>query len=183
MKVTPTRLGGVFVLEPTVYTDERGFFMESYNRRAFDRAIGIEVEFVQDNHSQSSRGVLRGMHFQLPPYAQGKLVRVTAGLVFDAVVDLRATSVTFGQWFGVELSAANRRQIWIPPGFAHGFLVLSETAELQYKTTEYYMSSHERSLRWDDPVVGVEWPSCDSGVKVSEKDASASSWAEIQGLL
>ncbi len=158
MKVTPTKLAGVLIIEPRVFGDERGFFFESFNQRAFDDAVGTHVDFVQDNHSKSSRNVLRGLHYQLPPKAQGKLVRVVQGEVFDVAVDLRKDSPTFGQWVGEILSAENKKQLWIPAGFAHGFLTLSDTAEFLYKTTDYYSPEHERCIRWDDADVGVEWP-------------------------
>ncbi len=157
MKAIPTRIPGVVILEPKVFGDERGFFFESYNRRAFREATGADPDFVQDNHSRSVRGVLRGLHYQVGE-AQGKLVRVCAGEVYDAVVDLRRSSPAFGQWVGVTLSAANRRQLWVPEGLAHGFLVTSESAEFLYKTTNYYAPAHERSLLWNDPAVGIEWP-------------------------
>jgi dTDP-4-dehydrorhamnose 3,5-epimerase len=173
MKVTPTNLPEVLILEPKVFGDERGFFKESYNRRAFNEAVGYDVQFVQDNHSRSSRGVLRGLHYQLEPHAQGKLVRVAAGRVFDVAVDVRTDSPRFGRWAGVELSGDNHRQFWIPPGFAHGFLVLSETADFLYKTTDYYAPAFERAVRWDDPEIGIEWPLEDIKVQVSAKDAAA----------
>jgi len=173
MKVTPTALPEVLVLEPSVFGDERGFFMESYNRRVFNEAVGYDVEFVQDNHSRSTRGVLRGLHFQLPPQAQGKLVRVTSGAVFDVAVDVRRDSPRFGQWVGLELSEANKRQLWIPAGFAHGFLVLSDQADFLYKATDYYAPELERTVRWDDPSVGVSWPDAGSPVRLSAKDAVA----------
>ena len=150
MQVIPSELPGVLILEPKVFGDERGFFYESFNARAFEQATGLKREFVQDNHSCSQRGVLRGLHYQVRQ-AQGKLVRVTAGEVFDMVVDLRRGSPSFGQWLGVHLSAENKRQLWVPEGFAHGFLVLSEVAEFLYKTTDYYAPEHERCIRWDDP--------------------------------
>lgn len=156
-QVIETALSSVLVLEPTVYGDERGFFFESFNQRDFRQATGLEVQFVQDNHSKSSRGVLRGLHYQIE-HPQGKLVRVTQGRVFDVCVDLRRRSPHFGKWFGFELSAENKRQIWIPPGFAHGFLVMSDMAEFLYKTTEYWYPEHERTLRWNDPRVGIDWP-------------------------
>ena len=156
-QVIETALSSVLVLEPTVYGDERGFFFESFNQRDFRQATGLEVQFVQDNHSKSSRGVLRGLHYQIER-PQGKLVRVTQGRVFDVCVDLRRRSPHFGKWFGFELSAENKRQIWIPPGFAHGFLVMSDMAEFLYKTTEYWYPEHERTLRWNDPRVGIDWP-------------------------
>src|SRR5438552_3571374 len=154
MKVTRTALEGVLVLEPKVFGDERGFFLESFNQRAFDAIVGDEVKFMQDNHSRSSKGVLRGLHFQLPPHAQGKLVRVVSGAVFDVAVYMRRSSATFGRWVGFELSAQNHRQLWIPPGFAHGFLVLSETADFLYKTTDFYAPQAEGSVRWNDPDIG-----------------------------
>ena len=158
MKVTPTELPEVLLLEPNVFGDERGFFMESFNQKAFDAAVGYPISFVQDNHSRSARGVLRGLHYQLPPHAQGKLVRVTSGAVFDVAVDMRRSSPRFGRWTGVELSEENRRQLWIPPGFAHGFLVLSEIADFLYKTTDYYAPEHERTLLWNDPALAIPWP-------------------------
>lgn len=170
MKVTPTKLAGVLIIEPRVFGDERGFFFESFNQRAFDDAVGAHVDFVQDNHSKSSRNVLRGLHYQLPPKAQGKLVRVVQGEVFDVAVDLRKDSPTFGQWVGEILSAENKKQLWIPAGFAHGFLTLSDTAEFLYKTTDYYSPEHERCIRWDDADVGVEWP-LSTPPLVSGKDA------------
>ena len=157
MQVIPSELPGVLILEPKVFGDERGFFYESFNARAFEQATGLKREFVQDNHSCSQRGVLRGLHYQVQQ-AQGKLVRVTAGEVFDVVVDLRSSSPSFGQWLGVHLSAENKRQLWVPEGFAHGFLVLSEVAEFLYKTTDYYAPEHERCIRWDDPTLAIDWP-------------------------
>jgi dTDP-4-dehydrorhamnose 3,5-epimerase len=156
MKVAETRLPGVLSLEPAVFGDARGFFMESWNRRAFAE-IGLDLDFVQDNHSRSARGVLRGLHYQINE-AQGKLVRVVSGTVFDVAVDLRRSSPHFGDWFGCELSAENRRMLWIPPGFAHGFVVLSDSADFLYKTTAYYVPQWDRGIRWDDPQIGVEWP-------------------------
>ncbi len=170
MKVTQTKLAGVLVIEPRVFGDERGFFFESFNQRAFDEAAGAHVDFVQDNHSKSSRNVLRGLHYQLPPKAQGKLVRVVQGEVFDVAVDLRKNSKTFGQWVGETLSAENKKQLWIPAGFAHGFLTLSETAEFLYKTTDYYSPEHERCIRWDDPELAIQWP-LSTPPLVSGKDA------------
>lgn len=171
MQVMTTAIGGVLVLEPHVFGDARGFFYESYNGRAFAAAIGSDAEFVQDNHSKSSRGMLRGLHFQLAPRAQGKLVRVSQGEVFDVAVDLRKDSPTYGQWHGEILSAENKRQMWIPPGLAHGFLVLSETAEFLYKTTDYYAPELERCLRWDDPSVNINWPLAGLHPQLSAKDA------------
>jgi dTDP-4-dehydrorhamnose 3,5-epimerase len=157
MNVIATDIPGVLILEPKVFGDDRGFFFESYNRRAFREATGLDPDFVQDNHSKSMRNVLRGLHYQVKN-VQGKLVRVSAGEVWDAVVDLRRSSPTFGKWAGVTLSAANRRMLWVPEGFAHGFLVTSESAEFLYKTTDYYAPEHERSLLWNDPAMGIPWP-------------------------
>jgi len=179
MKVTPTAIPEVLLVEPKVFGDERGFFMESFNQRAFDEAVGYEVRFVQDNHSRSTKGVLRGLHYQLPPHAQGKLVRVVSGAVFDVAVDMRRSSATLGKWVGYELSAANHRQLWIPPGFAHGFLVLSDVAEFLYKTTDYYALQSEGAVRWNDPTLAIAWPS--AGIappQLSKKDASALAFAE-----
>jgi len=156
MQISPTALPDVLLVEPKVFGDERGFFFESWNRRAF-AAAGIDVDFVQDNHSRSDRGVLRGLHYQIE-HAQGKLVRVTAGEVFDVAVDLRQSSAAFGRYVGVVLSAANRRMLWIPPGFAHGFIVLSENAEFLYKATDYWYPQHERTLLWSDPGLAIDWP-------------------------
>jgi dTDP-4-dehydrorhamnose 3,5-epimerase len=158
VNVIPTDLPGVLVLEPRVFGDERGWFFESWSERVFAESTGFTGGFVQDNHSRSARGVLRGLHYQMAPFAQGKLVRVTSGSVFDVAVDLRRGSATFGRWSGVELSADNRRQLWLPPGFAHGFCVTSESAEVLYKATAYYSPPHERCLRWDDPAIGIRWP-------------------------
>jgi dTDP-4-dehydrorhamnose 3,5-epimerase len=173
MKVVPTELPEVLILEPQVFGDERGFFMESFNQREFDAAVGDHVEFVQDNHSRSAKGVLRGLHYQLPPHAQGKLVRVAAGRVFDVAVDMRRSSPRHGRWVGAELSAENHRQVWIPPGFAHGFLVLSETADFLYKTSEYYAPQAEACVRWDDPSFGIAWPTTGLALRLSAKDAAA----------
>ena len=158
MKITPTAIPEVLLIEPRVFGDARGFFFESFNQKSFAEATGVNLPFVQDNHSKSVKGVLRGLHYQLEPHAQGKLVRVTQGEVFDVAVDLRKDAKTFGQWVGVTLSAENKQQLWIPPGFAHGFLVLSDTAEFLYKTTDYYAPQAERSLRWDDPTLAIAWP-------------------------
>jgi len=157
MKASATAIAGVLVIEPAVFGDARGFFFESWNRKAFAQAVGRDVEFVQDNHSMSLRNVLRGMHYQLRR-PQGKLVRVVAGEVFDVAVDLRRSSPTFGRWVGERLSSANHRMMWIPAGFAHGFVVLSEAAEFLYKTTDYYAPDDERTLLWNDPAVGIAWP-------------------------
>jgi dTDP-4-dehydrorhamnose 3,5-epimerase len=156
-QVTTTPIDGVLVLEPKVFGDERGFFFESFNARDFEQATGLKETFVQDNHSKSNKGVLRGLHYQTQ-HAQGKLVRVTQGAVFDVAVDIRQGSPTLGRWFGIELSAENKKQIWIPKGLAHGFLVTSESAEFLYKTTDYYYPEYERSLLWSDADIGIEWP-------------------------
>lgn len=169
MKVTPAAIPDVLILEPKVFGDERGFFFESFNRQAFREATGLDVDFVQDNHSKSAKNVLRGLHYQLPPKAQGKLVRVVQGEVFDVAVDIRKDSKTFGQWVGEKLSAENKKQLWIPPGFAHGFLTLSETAEFLYKTTDYYAPEHERCIAWDNPKIGIKWPLTTAPL-LSEKD-------------
>lgn len=173
LTVTPTRLPEVLVVEPKVLGDARGFFTESWNEARFNEATGNTLRFVQDNHSRSSRGVLRGLHFQLPPHAQGKLVRCVSGTVFDVAVDMRRSSSRFGQWAGVELSAENQKQLWIPPGFAHGFVVLSESADFLYKTTDYYAPDCEGCVRWDDPGVGIEWPLGDIVPQLADKDAKA----------
>ena len=157
MKVVPTAIPGVLILEPVVFEDHRGFFLESYNQRAFGEATGLDVEFVQDNHSRSAKGVLRGLHYQIRQ-PQGKLIRVTAGEIFDVAVDLRRGSPTFGKWEGFALSAESKRMVWIPSGFAHGFLVLSEHADVQYKTTDFYATGHERTIAWNDPDLAIAWP-------------------------
>lgn len=157
MNVVRSEIPDVLVLEPRVFEDERGFFLESWNAREFQSAVGFDVQFVQDNHSRSSCGVLRGLHYQIKQ-PQGKLVRVVRGSVFDVAVDLRRSSAMFGRWFGTELSEHNHRQVWIPPGFAHGFVVLSESADCLYKTTDYYAPEHERCLIWSDPEIGIDWP-------------------------
>ncbi|WP_265612285.1 dTDP-4-dehydrorhamnose 3,5-epimerase, partial [Aeromonas salmonicida] len=158
MNVINTSIPEVLIFEPQVFGDERGFFFESFNYQKFEEAVGHQVKFIQDNHSRSSQGVLRGLHYQLPPHAQGKLVRCIVGEVFDVAVDIREQSPTFGQWVGVTLSAENKRQLWIPEGFAHGFLTLSTAAEILYKTTNYYQPSHERSIIWNDNVLAIKWP-------------------------
>lgn len=177
MTFHPTPLEGAFVVEPKVFGDDRGFFFESYNRRSWLAAGGPEVEFVQDNHSKSARGVLRGLHYQVIQ-PQGKLVRAAAGEIFDVAVDLRASSPTFKKWHGVALSAANKLMFWLPPGFAHGFVTLSESAEVLYKATDYYLPEAERSIRWDDQELGIAWP--DSGVTplLSAKDAAGLTLSE-----
>ena len=171
MIVTPTALPEVLVLEPKVFGDDRGFFFESYNRRAFSEATGLDVDFVQDNHSRSAKNVLRGLHYQLEQ-SQGKLVRATVGSVFDVAVDIRKQSPNFGRWVGVELSAENKKMMWVPPGFAHGFLVLSDFVEFLYKTTDYYAPQHERSILWNDPTIGVQWP-LTAAPLLSSKDQTA----------
>ena len=157
MRAIPTSIPEVLVLEPKVFGDARGFFLESFNRKVFREVTGVDADFVQDNHSRSARGVLRGLHYQVQQ-PQGKLVRVVRGAVFDVAVDIRRGSPTYGRWAGVELSEHNHRQLWIPPGLAHGFLVLSESADFLYKTTDYYAPEHERSIAWNDPAIGIEWP-------------------------
>ena len=173
LKTEPTPLGGVVIVEPRVLSDDRGFLSESYNRKAFAEVTGFDGDFVQDNHSRSVRGVVRGMHYQLPPDEQGKLVRCVGGEVFDVAVDIRSSSPTFGEWAGAVLSDHNHRQLWVPAGFAHGFMAMSDVADVLYKTTTYYASGAERSIRWDDPAIGIEWP--DVGVKalLSERDLAA----------
>ena len=163
MKVISTALPGVLILEPQVFGDARGFFTESYNRRRIAAATGLDIDFVQDNHSRSARGVLRGLHYQLRQ-PQGKLVRVVQGAVFDVALDIRRDSPTFGRWAGVELTADNRRQLWVPAGLAHGFVVLSDSADFLYKTSDYYAPEHERSIRWDDPAIGIQWPLAAHGI-------------------
>ena len=171
--VVPTAFPEILILEPKVFGDDRGFFFESFNQRDFQQVAGIELNFVQDNHSKSIQGVLRGLHYQIK-HPQGKLVRVTQGAVFDVAVDLRCSSPNFGKWVGIELSAENKRQIWIPPGFAHGFVVTSESAEFLYKTTDYWYPEHERCLLWCDPTVGIKWP-IHVTPKMAAKDASGKS--------
>jgi dTDP-4-dehydrorhamnose 3,5-epimerase len=179
MKVTATALADVLLLEPKVFGDTRGFFLESYNQRAFRDATGLAVEFVQDNHSRSRQGVLRGLHYQ-DPMSQGKLVRVVRGAVFDVAVDIRPSSQQFGQWVGYELTEDNHRQLWIPPGFAHGFLVLSDSADFLYKATEYYAPVHEHCIAWNDPDIGIRWPLSGTPA-VSAKDAQGSSLRQTFG--
>jgi dTDP-4-dehydrorhamnose 3,5-epimerase len=169
MKATSLEIPEVFLIEPKVFGDERGYFFESFNQTAFNQAIGYEVQFVQDNHSKSQKGVLRGLHYQIAPKAQGKLVRVVQGEVFDIAVDIRKDSPTFGQWVGEILSAENKQQLWIPGGFAHGFITLSETAEFLYKTTNYYSPEYERCIAWNDPEIGINWPITETP-KLSLKD-------------
>lgn len=176
MQVIPTAIPDVLIIEPKVFGDARGFFYESFNQRAFNEATGLDVQFVQDNHSRSAKGVLRGLHYQIE-HAQGKLVRVVQGAVFDVAVDIRKSSPTFGKWVGVELSADNYRQLWVPAGFAHGFLVLSESADFLYKTTDYYHPEYERSIRWDDPTLAIDWP-LEVKPVLSSKDEQASSFID-----
>ena len=178
MKVTPTAIPGVLIIEPKVFGDARGFFYESFNQKAFNDATGTDYQFVQDNHSRSGKGVLRGLHYQIQQ-PQGKLVRVVRGAVFDVTVDIRKSSPSFGQWVGVELSEENYRQLWVPPGFAHGFLVISESAEFLYKTTDYYAPEHERCLAWDDPVLGIQWP-VTAGPSLSSKDLQGLALCEAE---
>lgn len=177
MKITQTAIDGVLILEPKVFGDERGFFMESFNQKRFDEMVGRQIEFVQDNHSRSQAGVLRGLHFQIAPHAQGKLVRVTQGAVFDVAVDMRRGSPTRGQWVGVELSGENHRQLWLPPGMAHGFLVIRGPADFLYKTTDFYAPEFEHCIRWDDPQLAIAWPDIGQVPLVSAKDTQAESFA------
>ena len=179
MKVAPTAIPEVLVIEPKVFGDARGFFYESFNGKAFDEAVGRHVEFVQDNHSRSAKGVLRGLHYQIQQ-PQGKLVRVVRGAVFDVAVDIRKSSPTFGKWVGVELSEDNHKQLWVPAGFAHGFLVLSETAEFLYKTTDYYAPTHERSIKWNDAELGIVWPSIGMAPQLSGKDQAGTSFSQAE---
>lgn len=173
MKVTETKIPGLLIIEPKVFGDERGFFFESYNENAFNEATGVSPRFVQDNHSKSVKGVLRGLHYQLPPRAQGKLVRVVQGEVFDVAVDIRKDSPTYGQWVGEILSADNKKQLWIPPGFAHGFLTLSDTAEFLYKTTDIWSPEHERAIIWNDETLDIQWPLNGMTPTLAAKDAAA----------
>lgn len=178
LTVIPTDIPEVLILEPKVFGDDRGFFFESFNAKAFEAATGLKREFVQDNHSRSARNVLRGLHYQIQ-HPQGKLVRVTSGEVFDVVVDLRRGSPTFGKWTGLTLSAENKRQLWVPEGFAHGFMVTSESAEFLYKTTDYWYPEHERSLAWNDPALGIDWP-LDGEPVLAAKDAAGKSLADAE---
>lgn len=170
MKVTRTAIPDVMVIEPKVFGDARGFFYESFNQQVFNEATGTNFEFVQDNHSRSSKGVLRGLHYQLPPHAQGKLVRVVRGAVWDVAVDIRKDSPTFGQWVAQELTEYSHKQLWIPPGFAHGFVVLSDTADFLYKTTNYYAPQSDRGIAWNDPDLGIQWPDLGMEFVLSDKD-------------
>lgn len=178
MKATPLSIPDVILLEPKVFGDRRGSFFESYNHAQFEAAIGKQINFVQDNHSRSAKNVLRGLHYQIQ-HPQGKLVRVVAGMVFDVAVDMRKSSPTFGLWVGATLCAANKRQLWVPEGFAHGFLVLSDEAEFLYKTTDYYYPEFERSVRWNDPDIGIQWPEASEPV-LSEKDQAAALLADAE---
>ena len=178
MKITPAAIPDVLLIEPRVFGDARGFFFESFNQKSFAEATGVNLPFVQDNHSKSVKGVLRGLHYQVEPHAQGKLLRVTQGEVFDIAVDLRKDAKTFGQWVGMTLSAENKNQLWIPPGFAHGFLVLSDTAEFLYKTTDYYAPQAERSLRWDDPTLAIAWP-LEGEPILADKDRQGHMFSEL----
>jgi dTDP-4-dehydrorhamnose 3,5-epimerase len=182
MIFTPTAIPDVIVIEPKIFGDDRGFFFESFSERAFSAAVGRRIEFVQDNHSRSRRGVLRGLHYQMPPHAQGKLVRVVAGEVFDVAVDIRKGSPTFGQWVGEVLSESNKKQLWIPPGFAHAFLTLSESADFLYKTTDFYSPESERCIKWNDPQIGITWP-FDGEPLVSAKDAKGVSLSQAELFL
>lgn len=179
MKATATAIADVLLIEPKVFGDDRGFFYESFNRRAFGEASGIDVDFVQDNHSKSARNVLRGLHYQIKQ-PQGKLVRVVAGEVYDVAVDLRRSSPTFGLWVGEMLSADNKRQLWIPPGMAHGFVVLSESAEFLYKTTDYWAPEHERCIVWDDPTLAIAWPPLNGDPLLSAKDAKGQAFLQAE---
>lgn len=172
IEVIQTGLPEVLLIKPRVFADDRGFFFESFNKRAWIEATGVDCEFVQDNHSRSSKGVLRGLHYQLPPSAQGKLVRVVSGEIFDVAVDIRRASATFGHWTGQRLSAENRLQMWVPEGFAHGFLVLSDTAEVLYKTTDYYSPQNERCIAWNDDDISIAWPMRED-LSLSPKDMAA----------
>jgi len=178
MKVTPLAIPDVLLIEPEVFGDDRGFFFESFNQNKFEEAIGKKINFVQDNHSRSVKGVLRGLHYQLPPKEQGKLVRVTQGEVFDVAVDLRKSSPTFGMWVGEIISGENKKQLWIPEGFAHGFLTLSDTAEFLYKTTDFYSKDHEQAIMWNDETIRIDWPMKE--VSLSSKDNAAPSFKEAK---
>ena len=178
MKVTPLSIPDVLLIEPQVFGDDRGFFYESFNQNKFEAALGHKIHFVQDNHSKSVKGVLRGLHYQLTPKAQGKLVRVIQGEVFDVAVDIRRSSPTFGKWAGEIISSENKKQLWIPEGFAHGFLTLSDTAEFLYKTTDFYSPEHEQSILWDDETIGIDWPMKE--VSMSSKDKASLSFKEAK---
>ncbi|EFH7123470.1 dTDP-4-dehydrorhamnose 3,5-epimerase [Escherichia coli] len=173
MNVIETEIPDVLIFEPKVFSDERGFFFESFNQKVFEEAVGRRINFVQDNHSRSVKGVLRGLHFQIKPYSQAKLVRCVKGEVYDVAVDIRPESSTYCKWVGVFLSAQNKKQLWIPEGFAHGFVVVSDEAEFLYKTTDYYMPSAEGCIRWDDPVLNIDWPMKANELILSDKDKNA----------
>ena len=179
MKVIDTDIADIKVIEPQVFGDKRGFFFESFNRKRFHEATGLDLDFVQDNHSMSGRGVLRGLHYQVEQ-AQGKLVRVIAGRVFDVAVDIRRSSASFGKWVGAELSAQNHRQMWIPAGFAHGFLVLEDATEFLYKTTDFYAPEHERTIQWDDPDLAIDWPLDGIDLRLSDKDRNGTPFARAE---
>lgn len=181
MQASATELPEVMVLEPQVFGDDRGFFLESFSARRFAELTGCGDAFVQDNHSRSTKGVLRGLHYQLPPMAQGKLVRVVSGEIFDVAVDIRRSSPNFGKWVGVNLSAQNKHQLWVPKGFAHGFYVVSDIAEVVYKVTDYYAPRHECCLRWDDAAVGIRWP-LSGAPSLSAKDRAGASLRETEGF-
>ena len=182
MRVCTTPIAGLLILEPAVHRDARGFFVESYSQKDFDAAVGDAVRFVQDNHSRSARGVLRGLHYQLPPHAQGRLVRVAHGAVFDVAVDIRRASPTFGRWHGVQLNADQPRMVWLPPGLAHGFLVTSESADFVYKSTAYYAPEAERGIRWNDPALAIAWPALATPLQLTGRDAAAPLFADAAGL-
>jgi dTDP-4-dehydrorhamnose 3,5-epimerase len=179
MRIEATSLDGVLLIKPDIFRDERGFFLESWNKRAFNAALGRDVEFVQDNHSRSARGVLRGLHYQAEPMAQAKLITVMRGTIFDVAVDIRPDSMTYGQWVGEVLTDESREMLWIPEGFAHGFYVLSDFADVVYKTTNYYSRSHERCIRWDDPGLRIEWP-LEGAPAVSAKDAGGERFEKLK---
>jgi dTDP-4-dehydrorhamnose 3,5-epimerase len=183
MKIQHLPISGLILIEPPLFEDDRGFFFESFNHKKFEEIVGKPVHFVQDNHSQSMKGVLRGLHYQLSPRPQGKLVRVSSGEIFDVAIDLRKSSPTYGKWASAILSGQNKKQFWIPEGFAHGFVVLSESADVLYKTTDYYSPDHDRSLRWDDPQISIEWPLL-PGVSpiISSKDLKASYFKDAEAF-
>ena len=179
MKFTPLSIPDILIFEPNVYEDQRGFFFESFNQSEFEKAIGKKITFVQDNHSKSTKGVLRGLHYQMPPKGQGKLIRVIQGEIYDVAVDLRKTSPTFGQWVGEVISAANKKQIWIPEGFAHGFVTLSDDSEILYKATDFYSPIHEQCLIWNDPEINITWPHIENNFIFSQKDTNGMPLSEI----
>jgi dTDP-4-dehydrorhamnose 3,5-epimerase len=181
LNIINTEITDVKILEPTVFEDERGFFFESFNHSKFEHVIGQTVKFVQDNHSKSTKGVLRGLHYQTPPFSQGKLVRVVHGEVFDVAVDIRSNSPSFGKWVGIKLSASNKKQLWIPEGFAHGFLTISDSAEFLYKTTNYYQQQSERCILWDDSSIGISWPETEN-IHLSNKDRNGMLLKDIKDL-